>query len=356
MTGFTFDFDDGDVLEWSLTDAGATVERVSDYTPSIYVSGSDTFPDDIRAHVEELPSVRRTAVKSWRRGFRHDAEPLLRVDVASIEVVRTVAQTVSNWGYPGTHRLYNVDFTREFRYCLENDLMPVPSRPLRTVELAATDRELTEEPLVTLGIDGMTVHGAETIRSVLAHRLNEIDPDVLVVSSSELIPRLATLGDGVDLGRRPGYQQLAGASTYESYGQVGHSPARYNVPGRAIIDRSNTFMWDKTNLDGCLDLVERSGLPLQELAWASIGRILTAIQIRAARERNVLVPWKAWRPEFFKSMRTISWLPRERAAPHTCSALLAVWSPQKCVGWDSRERSEREVGRRTTEGSASAGI
>ena len=125
---------------------------------------------------------------------------------------------------------------------------------------------------------------------MLAHRLDEIDPDVLVVSSSELIPRLATLGDGVDLGRRPGYQQLAGASTYESYGQVGHSPARYNVPGRAIIDRSNTFMWDETNLDGCLDLVERSGFPLQELAWASISRILTAIQIREAHRRNVLVP------------------------------------------------------------------
>ena len=133
---------------------------MSDYTPSIYVSGSDTFPDDIRAHVEELPSVRRTAVESWRRGFRHDAEPLLRVDVASIEAVRTVAQTISNWGDPGTHRLYNVDFTREFRYCLENDLTPVPSRSLRTVELAATDRELTEEPLATLDIDGTTVHGA----------------------------------------------------------------------------------------------------------------------------------------------------------------------------------------------------
>jgi len=305
VTGFTFDFDDGDVLEWSLTDAGAAAERVSNYTPSIYVGGSDMSPNDIRAHVEELPSVRRTAVESWRRGFRHGAEPLLRVDVASIEAVRTVAQTISNWGDPGTYRLYNVDFTREFRYCLENDLAPVPSRPLRMVELAATDRALAEEPLAELAIDGTTVHGAETIWSVLAHRLDEIDPDVLVVSSSELIPRLATLGDGVDLGRRPGYQQLARASTYESYGQVGHSPARYNVPGRAIIDRSNTFMWNETNLDGCLDLVERSGLPLQELAWASIGRILTAIQIRAARERNVLVPWKAWRPEFFKSMRTL---------------------------------------------------
>jgi DNA polymerase I len=109
----------------------------------------------------------------------------------------------------------------------------------------------------------------------------------------------------LQLGRRPGFQQLAGASTYTSYGRVGHSAARYNVPGRAIIDRSNTFLYSKANLQGCIDLVSRSWKPLQELGWASIGNVLTAIQIREALSRDVLVPWNAWRPEFFKSMRTL---------------------------------------------------
>ena len=78
-----------------------------------------------------------------------------------------------------------------------------------------------------------------------------------------------------------------------------------SVPGRAIIDRSNTFLYSKANLQGCLDLVSRSWKPLQELGWASIGNVLTAIQIREAVARDVLVPWNAWRPEFFKSMRTL---------------------------------------------------
>ncbi len=107
------------------------------------------------------------------------------------------------------------------------------------------------------------------------------------------------------LGRRAGWQQLAGESTYESYGQVGHSPARYNLPGRVIIDGSNTFMWNQTNLDGCLYLVKKSGKPLQELAWSSIGNILTGIQIQEARERGVLVPWRSWRHEKFKTMRQL---------------------------------------------------
>jgi DNA polymerase I len=103
----------------------------------------------------------------------------------------------------------------------------------------------------------------------------------------------------------PGFQQLAGHSTYSSYGRVGHSPARYNVPGRVVLDHSKTFLLNAANLAGALDLVGRSWRPLQELAWASIGTVLTAIPVRAARERGVLVPWRAWRPELFKTARQL---------------------------------------------------
>ena len=101
------------------------------------------------------------------------------------------------------------------------------------------------------------------------------------------------------------YQQLASRSTYSSYGRVGHSPSRYNVPGRAIIDESNTFFYGETNLDGVLDLVSRSKKPVQELAWASIGNVLTAIQVCEAHDRGVLVPWNSWRHEFYKSVETL---------------------------------------------------
>jgi len=62
------------------------------------------------------------------------------------------------------------------------------------------------------------------------------DPDVLVCSTSEIVPTLYEMATdaGVDdfsLSRWPDvdYQQLASRSTYSSYGRVGHSPARYNV-------------------------------------------------------------------------------------------------------------------------------
>jgi hypothetical protein len=52
-------------------------------------------------------------------------------------------------------------------------------------------------------------------------------------------------------------------STYLSYGSVSHSPAQYNVPGRAIIDESDTFFYGETNLDGVYVPVSSTEFPVR---------------------------------------------------------------------------------------------
>ncbi len=232
---------------------------------------------------------------------------MLRVDVSDIEEVSRMARWVHEWGDPGEYRCYNVDFSREFRYCLETDCSPLPSRELSTLAIEGHAHEFSDSEVAPLTVGGEQVgRSPDVALPTIAERIERADPDVLVVDSAQLLAELHQIanrfGYDLQLGRRPGFQQLAGESTYTSYGRVGHSAARYNVPGRVIIDRSNTFFLGETNLSGCLDLVERSRKPLQELAWASIGNVLTAIQIREALSRDVLVPWQAWRPEKFKTM------------------------------------------------------
>jgi DNA polymerase I len=311
---FAIDFRDGDVLRWSTTGDGATVERDEDYVPTIHVTpeSADEWPTvaDRRAEFAAHPRVVDTRVERWRRGFRHDAERVLAVDLEAIDAVRTVARQIATWERAGTLRLYNVDFSPGFRYCLETDTPPETNGNLSTLEVAVPPTAFADDgPGITEGrVDGERVAGHPvTVLGAILDRVDERDPDVLVLSTARIVPELFgtaaehEVGD-VALGRRPGYRQLAGRSTYESYGQIGHSPARYGVPGRAIVDESNTFFYGETNLAGCLDLVERSWKPLQELAWASIGNVLTAMQIREARDRNVLVPWRSWRHERFKTM------------------------------------------------------
>ena len=344
-----FQADEGHQRVWSFTADGAVAESLTDYTPTVYLAaggppdehaltgtGRERLLSAARDHLGAHPAVEALTLTEARRAFEHDSEPVLRVDVSGVDSVRSVARAVRGWEGPGTYRCFNVDLSPEFRVCLETDRDPVPpcpraqttvgatapgdtadasrspavTRPLRECTLAVPPGQCSA-PVRTVAIDDERVSGPPraVIRRVSEH-LRETDPDVLRVNRSAVVPELfeaaeAVGADDFALGRRPGYRQRATESTYESYGRVGHSPARYGVPGRVVIDERNTFFLDETNLAGCLDLVRRSRKPLQELAWASIGNVLTAIQVREARRRGVLVPWRAWRHEQFKSMGTL---------------------------------------------------
>ncbi len=308
---YKVDYLDGEVLRWSLTESGAEYEADGSYTPTMYVSAHGTGSlGDARTALRDHPAVSHVTTVRERIGFRHEYEDVLRVAVADLDAVTTVARMVGKWGSPGAYRAYNVDFSREFRYCLDRDYEPIPDCSLSKLHLSVPESALAKKRVTELTIDDERISGSErAVLETLASRIDRTDPDVLLLNTSDLVPVLYERADehGVTfhLGRLPGWQRLVGESTYASYGRVGHSPARYNLPGRVIIDRSNTFLWNQTNLDGCLDLVRRSGKPLQELAWSSIGNILTAMHIREARNRDVLVPWHSWRHEQFKTMRQL---------------------------------------------------
>ena len=331
----TLDYlDDGRVARWTLTPDGVDREVHENYRPTLFVGdspddlygragGPDPMPPErdslseslaeLRAFLDGQAAVDSPRVEFHRQTFRTDARPLLRIDATSIEAVRTIAKRVRQFDQPDTFTCYNVDFTRQLRFCLETDTPAAPDRSvrdLRTLHLSFPSHESGIESLPQLTVDGDRVGSSpREVVTGLREALEERDPDVLVLSTANLVPLLFEAADayGVEfaLGRETGYTKLAGESTYTSYGNVGHSPARYAVPGRVIIDESNSFFYYESGLAGCLDLVERSGLPLQELGWASIGRVLTAMQIREAWSRDVLVPWRAWRPELFKTASTL---------------------------------------------------
>jgi DNA polymerase elongation subunit (family B) len=317
---FSIDFlDDGRILEWEATADGTVATERDDYTPCFYVGARDPETDldltTLQSVYDQHPDVVATEMVTQRPGFRRDEEAVLAVDVAHIDRVTPLARQARQLSaYPvGDLACFNVDFSREFRYCLETGADPTPASELSTLRLSVPVTETSNDVYGELSVAGDTVTGSSTdILTAVQGALETHDPDVLVCSTSEIVPTLYEMATDADvddfsLSRWPDvdYQQLASRSTYSSYGRVGHSPARYNVPGRAIIDESNTFFYGETNLDGVLDLVSRSKKPVQELAWASIGNVLTAIQICEANDRGVLVPWNSWRHEFYKPVGTL---------------------------------------------------
>jgi DNA polymerase I len=310
---FKFEFDDdGTVTTWDTTPDGARKETDPDYRPRMYVTTDQRPLADLASRLRDLPLVEKVSVTHERPSWRSDPEQVLELAInGPPRAVQTVARRLHSWETPGTYRCFNIDFSPQFRYCLETGTDPVPQSDLSTLSLKADELDVANPPIeaITIGESSLTGPPA-TLLEQLSSIVQERDPDVLVVDTAELVRVLFEMADSVgdgsfQLGREPGWTQLAGKSTFTSYGHVGHSPARYDIPGRVIVNRANTFFFDETNLEGCLDLVARSRKPLQELAWASIGNVLTAIQIREARSRGVLVQWKPWRPEQFKTMRQL---------------------------------------------------
>lgn len=49
---------------------------------------------------------------------------MLRVDIDRVTAIQNVALEVEGWGAPGyyPYRCFNVDLSREFRYCLEQGI------------------------------------------------------------------------------------------------------------------------------------------------------------------------------------------------------------------------------------------
>jgi len=298
-------------VEWSLTESGVQREAVT-YRPRFYVRATgDGSLAEIAEAVRPHPAVTAVDRERHRPGWRHEPTPMLAVEVTTHDAVTRLASTITSAGRPGEYRCFNVDLSRQFRYCVETGVDPTPNRSPRVLRLEAPpigDDGLASVTATTPADGTRRFDGepAAIARGVEA-LIEETEPDALTLSSARLVPALFDAVDGpLRLGREPGYSQLAAASSYESYGRVGHSPARYAVPGRAIVDAANSFFLQETSIEGILDLVERSHKPLQEAAWASIGNVLTAIQIREALARDVLVPWRSWRAERFKRASTLA--------------------------------------------------
>ena len=300
----TIDCRDGTPIRWVADGAGAEPIVDADYQPTLYAAARNDrtrYLDWLADALAVDPKVTGvTTERHYRTLAAEERSPTLRIDLDRLGEARQVAREIRGRERrehaPGVISLYDVDFDPGFRYCLDTGHDPMPDRELRTLSLSLPP---AEDDLSKLAVEGSEIADDETVERVLAER----DPDVLVVSRAELVARLVERG--VELGRRPGYRQLAGESTYVSYGQVGHSPARYAVPGRAIVDRSNSFLLSKSSMAGLRYFVDRAGKPVQELARDSIGGVLTAIEIREARKRGVLAPAQKRQTERWKSLETL---------------------------------------------------
>lgn len=305
---FKVDFKSGKAVTWEKDDGKISRTGDPDYRPRFFLESSKSDLIKIRTWISRQESVTATKLEKHHTSLEsQEKSHVLRIDTLPGKLKKTAHHIRKNTR-TGKYRLYNVDLSPQFRYCMQEKINP-SQKNLEKINLNIPENKLAEKTLSGIKINEEKFSDEFKALNTLRDRLKGNDPDVIILNHGDLIAlihdKIEEYGMTFDLGRRPGYTQLAGENSYDSFGKTQFGASRYNIPGRVLIDKSNSFMWSHGGLEGMNWLVEKSWKPLQELAWGSIGNILTAIEIREAEKRDVLVPWNKWRPEEFKTMDTL---------------------------------------------------
>jgi DNA polymerase elongation subunit (family B) len=170
--------------------------------------------------------------------------------------------------------------------------------PLRTLELT-----LTLDPLIplhrgntlVLTLDGqayeLTTQDPVEVLDAVNGFLTRYDPDLLFTDHSDtaILPQLLQLarryGITLALDREPlrvTRRIVTEGRSFFTYGRMIYHAPDYPLYGRWHIDRAHSFLFRETGLAGVVELARLARLPVQRVARASIGTILTAMQLDLA--------------------------------------------------------------------------
>jgi DNA polymerase II len=188
---------------------------------------------------------------------------------------------------------------------------------LRTLELT-----LTLDPLIPLlrgntlviTLDGqayeLTTKDPVEMLETLNGFLTRYDPDLLFTDHGDtaILPQLLVLarrhGVSLALDRDPlpiTRRIITEGRSFVTYGRMLYHPPGYPLYGRWHIDRAHSFVYRETGFEGLVELARLAHLPVQRVARASIGTILTAMPLDLAVRRRILIPWRKGEPERWKT-------------------------------------------------------
>ncbi|MFX0205656.1 MAG: DNA polymerase domain-containing protein [Candidatus Hodarchaeota archaeon] len=287
----------------------------------------------------------------------HDQKPssVLRIRVNPRRIRATYEDLRKYWG----EYLHNADLSLWQQFCFQTKLFPyayaeidISNRKLRNWRLLESYTQMDYQPVPFRSLwfqpffeDSHLSRGritkilmrrsvidqeeepiifeeqteAEIIRNSIRY-IQQVDPDLLFTRGGDtfvpiIAERSVRIGEGhlrVGRGFRPlkSYvrQQNAGGRghSYMSYGRVFYSQhGAYFDGGRHHYDVGNSFMWKDGNIAGIHELVRLGCSDPQRIARGTIGTTLSAVQMRTAYYRDILIPARKADPESFRPAWTM---------------------------------------------------
>lgn len=333
------DYSNNSIVYWVRTRKGPQRFVDRSFVPRIFVHASADKLDDLEKALPILDSVGAVERVMKRTWLGEKEREVLQIDVRDYDKVEDVAHTIDNRGRYRDYSLFNVDMRFSQRYMVEKDLFPMgflefrpkpkmledpyeidyeppplTSTVLRISTTASKGIPSFSDKLLSAEVGDQSVDGdEEDILSEMQDILKKEDPDVIYTDDGDAfsIPYIFKRAKHlrlppVRLSRDEDDQQTdRKGKSYFTYGQIKYKPPSYKLKGRIHIDRSSSFMFMESGLNGLIDLSRISTVPVQELARLSPGSAISAMEVNQALRDGCVVMWKKNLPEKFKTAQEL---------------------------------------------------
>jgi DNA polymerase elongation subunit (family B) len=333
---------------WIIAENGERVKLVDGFQPRIYVSGRMA---DLSKLTNQLAGSESVAgwryVEKYADFMENRRSKVLEITTTDCRRIPYFARKLLRLGGYQKFRLHNVDIPDAQAYFYERDIFPLafvgvavqggrlaywlldsvesvdyPFPPLRLmsmrVEVAAKGTiPRFNDPIksIILEADGKRIVVDEGDEGEKILRMVEVvkkeDPDIIFTRGGDsfLFPYLAhrafvnELLQQLVLGREDVAltAKKKRGRTFFSYGRVYFRAPVRRLYGRVHIDEENTFIYSACGLNGLIEVSRTCRVPLHRAARASIGTIMSSLQLYQASKNDILIPWKKREPEAFKS-------------------------------------------------------
>ncbi len=335
LTDIYPDYEANSMVYWIRTRSGPRRFVDRSFLPQIFVHGDADKLDELEHALPVLSAVKSTERVMRRTWLGEREREVLAITIRDYSKVEDIAHTVDNRGRYKDFSLFNVDLRFSQRYfadkgiypmallefapkprmlddpyAIDYELPPLTSTELRVRTEAKKGIPTFDDRLRSANVGGHALDGdEESILRGIEEVLRKEDPDVVYTDDGDsfsipyIYRRAMRLGiESVQLGRDRGDQRTdRRGKSYFTYGQIKYKPPAYKLLGRIHIDRSSSFMYRESGLNGLTDLSRISGVPVQELSRLSPGSAISAMEVNQALRDGCAIMWKKNLPEQFKT-------------------------------------------------------
>jgi len=314
----------------------------------IYVAGSPQALEELTRRISRSESVAGFRfVDKYADFMEASKKRVLEIDITDYGRTPFFARKILRLGGYEKYQLYNVDMPIAQAYLYERDIFPLahvlayedgekigyqlldsvescqyPLPPLRHMWLdvnirkeahVASFQDKIDAITIRCNSEATTIDGDDEAEKILrmVEVVRRMDPDIIYTRGGDsfLSPYLAhrAFANGIlnkfILNREeiPLKAKMVRGRSYFSYGRVYYRAPLRRLYGRIHIDVNNTFIYAASGLEGLIEVSRTCRVPLHRAARASIGSIMTSLQLYTAWKDEILIPWKKGEPESFKT-------------------------------------------------------